>query len=98
MARLTQQVEIVREAYGSVLLVVQGFFVSAGSAVLGLLSLEPIVLVLVLPPLLLGLALFVGALGRMASRQRDSILADDPFGRVKAADKTLSCRNERRPW
>ena len=77
VARLTQQVEIVREAYGSVLLVVQGFFVSAGSAVLGLLSLEPIVLVLVLPPLLLGLALFVGALGRMASRQRDSILADE---------------------
>lgn len=77
VARLTQQVEIVREAYGSVLLVVQGFLVTATGALLGLLTLTPIVLVLVVPPLLVGLALFAAALPGMARRQRTSILADE---------------------
>jgi ABC-type multidrug transport system fused ATPase/permease subunit len=77
IARLTQQVEIVREAYASVLLVVQGFVVTALGAVLGLLTLAPVVLVLVVPPLVLGLALFALALPGMAVRQRASILADE---------------------
>ncbi|MFP5362213.1 MAG: ATP-binding cassette domain-containing protein [Thermoleophilia bacterium] len=77
VARLTQQVEIVREAYASVLLVVQGFLVTAVGALLGLLTLAPIVLVLVVPPLLVSLALFALALPGMARRQRDSILADE---------------------
>ena len=66
VARLTQQVEIVREAYASVLLVVQGFVVTAVGALLGLLTLAPIVLVLVVPPLVVGLALFALALPGMA--------------------------------
>jgi ABC-type multidrug transport system fused ATPase/permease subunit len=77
VARLTQQVEIVREAYASVLLVAQGFVVTAFGALLGLLALAPVVLVLVLPPLALGLALFALALPGMAARQRASILADE---------------------
>lgn len=77
VARLTQQVEIVREAYASVLLVVQGFLVTAVGAIVGLATLEPIVLVLVVPPLVVGLALFGAALPGMARRQRISILADE---------------------
>jgi ATP-binding cassette subfamily C protein len=77
VARLTQQVEIVREAYASVLLVVQGFVVTAVGALLGLLTLAPVVLALVIPPLVLGLALFALALPGMATRQRESILADE---------------------
>ena len=77
VARLTQQVEIVREAYASVLLVVQGFVVTGVGALLGLLALAPVVLVLVVPPLALGLALFALALPGMAARQRDSIIADE---------------------
>lgn len=77
VARLTQQVEIVREAYASVLLVVQGFVVTAIGALLGLWTLAPIMLVLVVPPLVLGLALFAFALRGMAVRQRASILADE---------------------
>jgi ATP-binding cassette, subfamily B, bacterial RamB/AmfA len=77
VARLTQQVEIVREAYASVLLVVQGFVVTAVGALLGLLTLAPLVLVLVVPPLVIGLALFTLALPGMAARQRASILADE---------------------
>ena len=77
IARLTQQVEIVREAYASVLIVVQGFVVTGAGALLGLLTLAPIVLVFVVPPLLVGLALFALALPGMARRQRTSILADE---------------------
>jgi ATP-binding cassette subfamily C protein len=77
VARLTQQVEIVREAYASVLLVVQRFVVTAVGALFGLLTLAPVVLVLVVPPLLAGLALFALALPGMAARQRASILADE---------------------
>jgi ABC-type multidrug transport system fused ATPase/permease subunit len=84
VARLTQQVEIVREAYASVLLVVQGFVVTAIGALLGLLTLAPVVLVLVLPPLALGLALFALALPGMAARQRASILADERIAEAAA--------------
>lgn len=77
VARLTQQVEIAREAYASLLLVVLGFLVTAVGALLGLLALAPIVLVLVVPPLVVGLALFALALPGMARRQRASILADE---------------------
>ncbi|MDX6689201.1 MAG: ATP-binding cassette, subfamily bacterial RamB/AmfA [Solirubrobacteraceae bacterium] len=87
VARLTQQVEIVREAYASVLLVVQGFVVTAVGALLGLLTLAPVVLVLVVPPLVLGLALFAFALPGMAARQRASILADE---RIAARAATVA--------
>lgn len=79
-ARLTHHVEIVREAYASVLMVVQGFVVAAAGALLGLVTLMPLVLVLVLPPVAVGLALFVAALPGMAARQRDAILADERVG------------------
>ncbi len=77
VARLTRHVEIVREAYAGVLMAVQGFVVTALGALLGLLSLAPAVLWLVVPPLVVGLGVFVGALGGMARRQRASILADE---------------------
>jgi ATP-binding cassette, subfamily B, bacterial RamB/AmfA len=79
-ARLTHHVEIVREAYASVLMVVQSFLVTSIGALLGLLTLLPLVLVLVLPPVLIGLGLFFAALPGMAVRQRDSILADERIG------------------
>ena len=79
-ARVTHHVEIVREAYASVLMVVQSFVVSSIGAVLGLFTLLPLVLVLVLPPVVVGLGLFLAALPGMAARQRDSILADERIG------------------
>jgi ABC-type multidrug transport system fused ATPase/permease subunit len=84
VARLTQQVEIVREAYASVLLVVQGFIVTAIGALLGLLTLAPVMLVLVVPPLAVGLGLFALALPGMAARQRTSILADEQIAETAA--------------
>ncbi len=79
-ARVTHHVEIVREAYASVLMVVQSFVVSSIGALLGLFTLLPLVLVLVLPPVVVGLGLFLAALPGMAARQRDSILADERVG------------------
>jgi ATP-binding cassette subfamily C protein len=83
-ARLTHHVEIVREAYASVLMVVQSFVVTSIGALLGLFTLLPLVLVLVLPPVLVGLGLFFAALPGMAARQRDSILADERIGDAAA--------------
>ena len=77
VARLTHHVEIVREAYASVLMVVQGFLVGAASAVLGLSTLVPAALVLVLPPLIASLVLFTVVLVRTAPLQRQSIMANE---------------------
>jgi ATP-binding cassette subfamily C protein len=77
VGRLTHHVEVVREAYASVLVVVQGFLVGAVSAVAGLGTLVPQALVLVLPPLLISLAVFALVLARTAPQQRTSILANE---------------------
>lgn len=76
-ARLSQHTEIVREAYASVLMVTQGFVVAAGGAILGLLSLDPAFLLLVVPPLVVGLLLFAAALPRLAESQGRAILAEE---------------------
>jgi ATP-binding cassette subfamily C protein len=85
VARLTQQVEFVREAYASVLFVMQTFLVTTVSAVVGLLTLLPAVLVFVLPPLTVGIGLFFALLPRMAARQQASILADERIAESASA-------------
>ncbi|HEX4865544.1 MAG TPA: ABC transporter ATP-binding protein, partial [Acidimicrobiales bacterium] len=77
VARLTRHIEIAREAYASVFMVVQAFVVSAISALIGLFSLMPAVLVLVVPPLVGGLVVFVVALKRTASQRRLSLLVEE---------------------
>jgi ATP-binding cassette subfamily C protein len=77
VARLAQQTEIARDAYAGVLLVVQGFVVMALSTLIGLSTLIPAALVLVLPPFLLGVGLFAATLPWAMRRQRASILADE---------------------
>jgi ABC-type multidrug transport system fused ATPase/permease subunit len=77
VARVTHQAEIVREAYAGVLLVVQQFLVVTVSALIGLLSLMAEIALLVVPPLVAGLAVFLGALRRMAATQREAILAGE---------------------
>lgn len=81
IARLTHQVEIVRDCFAGILMVSRGFLFTTGSALLGMLSLDPVVLVLVLPPLALGVALFFGALARLAARQRELVLAEEDVAR-----------------
>ncbi|MBT2400102.1 ABC transporter ATP-binding protein [Streptomyces sp. ISL-100] len=85
VARLTEHVERARDAYGAVVLFVQGFVVTAVGVLIGLASLDPVLLALVLPPLLLGLALFIAALRAMAARQRAVILADERIAEIASA-------------
>lgn len=85
VARLTQQVEIAREAYAAVLNGVQGFVVVSFSALLGLSTLMPALLLLVVPPVAIGLTLFLAALGRLAALQRVSILADERIASSSSA-------------
>lgn len=83
-ARLSQHTEIVREAWASVLMVSQGFVVAAAAAGLGLLSLSPVFLALVVPPLAVGLLLFAAALPRLAECQRRAILAEEGIAETTA--------------
>jgi len=77
LARLTHQVEIVRDTYGGLILITRGFLVTVVAAVIGLLSVAPIIVALVLPPFILGLAAYVASLGVAVSRQRAYIGADE---------------------
>lgn len=77
LARLTRQVEIVRDTYAGLVIVVRGFVVTVVGVVVGLLSVAPVIGLLILPPFLLGLIGFVAILGVAAARQRASVLADE---------------------
>ncbi len=92
LARLTRQVEIVRDTYAGLVIVVRGFVVSVIGVVVGLLSLEPALALLILPPFLVGLVAFVGVLGIAAARQRASVLADERL--ADAAGTVLAGRRD----
>ncbi|AXE84190.1 hypothetical protein C1703_04190 [Streptomyces sp. Go-475] len=77
VARLTEHVERARDAYGAIVLFIQGFLVTTVGVLVGLAGLDVVLVALVLPPLLLGLALFAAALRAMAARQREVVLADE---------------------
>jgi len=77
VARLTRQVESVRDTYAGLIAAVRGFAVAVVGVVLGTLSIAPVVVVLLLPPFLLGLGMFVATLGMAADRQRAAVLADE---------------------
>jgi ATP-binding cassette subfamily C protein len=77
VARLTHQVEVVRDNFAGLILLTSGFVVSVVGAVIGMATLTGFVGLLVLPPLLLGLAFFLVSLRSMMTRQRDHVLTDE---------------------
>jgi ATP-binding cassette, subfamily C, bacterial len=77
VARLTQHVEIVRDTFSGVLLLVRGFVFTLAGALVGLTALMPVTLLLVGPPVLAGLGLFLGMVSRAMTRQRELILAEE---------------------
>lgn len=77
LARLTHQVEIVRDTYAGLIVVLRGFVVTVIGVVVGLLSIDPVIVLLILPPFLLGFAAFVATLGMSAARYRASVRADE---------------------
>lgn len=85
VARSNLQVELARDALASVITVVRSFVFTAVSVVLGLATLIPQVLVLVLPPFAAGLGLFLLSLPALVRRQRDFIVADEHTAESLAA-------------
>lgn len=77
VARAGLQVELARDAFAAVVTTVRGFAFTVISVVLGLMTLAPEALVLVLPPFAAGLGLFLASLPALARRQRAFLLADE---------------------
>lgn len=88
LARLTRQVEIVRDTYAGLVIVIRGFVITVFGVVVGMLSIAPVVALLILPPFLVGLVAFLAVLGIAAARQRASVLADERL--ADAADTVLA--------
>ncbi|WP_239162610.1 ATP-binding cassette domain-containing protein [Paractinoplanes rishiriensis] len=85
VARLTHQVEIVRDTLAGLLTVARGFLFGAVAALAGLLLIEPRLAGLVTLPLLVGLVIFLALLPAMVTRQRRYVLADERLGRTAGA-------------
>ncbi|MEU7997692.1 ABC transporter ATP-binding protein [Micromonospora sp. NPDC049060] len=85
VARLTHQVEVVRDTFGGLLLVVRGFLFTAGAALLGLLALAPPLAGAVAAPLVVGLAVFGASLPAMVAHQRAQVTAGEQLGRSAAS-------------
>jgi ATP-binding cassette subfamily C protein len=80
--RLTHQVELVRDTFAGLVMVVRSFLFTATAAIAGLVSLAPVVAGLVVVPLVAALVLFTATLPAMIARQRDYVRADDRLGEV----------------
>jgi ABC-type multidrug transport system fused ATPase/permease subunit len=77
VARLNLQVEVARDAFAAVIMVLRSFGFTVFSVVLGMLTLSPQMLVIALPPFVAGLGIFLMSLPAMARRQRAYFLADE---------------------
>ncbi|MDG4809516.1 ABC transporter ATP-binding protein [Micromonospora sp. WMMD1120] len=84
VARLTHQVEVVRDTFAGLLMVTRGFVFAAGAALVGLLALAPVVAALAAAPLVVGLAVFLAALPAMVGLQRAYVRAGERLGRSAA--------------
>jgi ATP-binding cassette subfamily C protein len=94
VSRLARQVEIARDAYAGVILAVRGCLVTAVGVTAGLLALDPLLALIVVPPFLLGLFTFIATLGFAAERHRRAAEADERLaarvGQVAAAVPDLA--------
>lgn len=77
VSRLTQQTEIARDGFAGLVLTVRSFAFTAVGAVAGMAALAPELLPVVLPPMVLGLLLFLLTLPPMAAAQRRYLDADE---------------------
>lgn len=77
LARLTRQIEVVRDTYSRLLVVIRNFVTTVVAVGVGLTSIAPAIVVLIVPPFLLGVGAFLATLGLSAARQRAAALADE---------------------
>lgn len=77
VSRLTHQVEIARDAFGGIVMVLRSFAFTAAGALAGMIALAPVLLLVVLPPLAAGVGLFAAALRPLARRQDRYLTTDE---------------------
>ena len=77
VSRLTQQVEAVRDVLAGLLLNVRRFLFTVVAATIGLLTLDPAIALLALPPVVLAMALFGWLLRTLITRQRAVVMAEE---------------------
>ncbi|MFI7039685.1 ATP-binding cassette domain-containing protein [Microbispora rosea] len=77
VARMNHQVELARDAFGAIITVVRTFVFTVAGVAVGLTTLAPEIVPLVLAPVALGLGLFLVSLPALARRQREFIVADE---------------------
>jgi ABC-type multidrug transport system fused ATPase/permease subunit len=77
VARMTHQAEIVRDAYAGVLMVACTFVFTAGSTLAGLVTLVPVTLPYVIPPILASVLILRLLLRPFAVRQRMSVIGEE---------------------
>ncbi|MFF7735563.1 ATP-binding cassette domain-containing protein [Streptomyces sp. NPDC007984] len=77
LSRLTQQVEIARDTFAGLVMVSRSFVFTAAGALAGLFTLAPPLLLVVGPPLALGLVLFAATLRPLTRRQEAFLVADE---------------------
>ncbi|MGW7051366.1 ATP-binding cassette domain-containing protein [Streptomyces sp. NPDC054887] len=82
VSRLTHQVEIARDTFAGLVMVARSFVFTAAGALAGLASLAPALLLVVVPPLVLGLGLFLVTLRPTARRQETFLVADEAVADV----------------
>ncbi|WP_053660354.1 ABC transporter ATP-binding protein [Streptomyces sp. MMG1121] len=101
LSGLTQQVELARDTLAGVVMVSRSFLFTAAGALIGLFSLAPPLLTVVVPPLLAGVALFAATLRPLARRQEAFLAADEALAQELGAlcpglrDVTASGAEER---
>ncbi|MGW1719747.1 ATP-binding cassette domain-containing protein [Streptomyces sp. NPDC002156] len=77
LSALTQQVEIARDTFAGVVMVSRSFVFTAAGALIGLGSLAPALLLVVAPPLVVGVGLFMASMRPLAHRQEAFLVADE---------------------
>ncbi|MFI6034954.1 ATP-binding cassette domain-containing protein [Streptomyces sp. NPDC051315] len=77
LSGLTQQVEIARDTFAGLVMVSRSFLFTSAGALVGLFSLAPALLLVVLPPLAAGVGLFAATLRPLARRQEAFLTADE---------------------
>ncbi|MGW2997763.1 ABC transporter ATP-binding protein, partial [Streptomyces sp. NPDC001193] len=77
VSRLTQQTEMARDSFAGLVLTARSFVFTAVGALAGMAALAPLLLLVVLPPLLLGGAAFLATLRPLAAVQRRSLDTDE---------------------
>lgn len=76
-ARLTRQVETVRDSFAGIIIAIRGFVVAALGTALGAIALDPLIAAVVLPPFVVGFAMFLAMLRIAADRQRACVLGEE---------------------